>query len=53
LRDVEVGADRKRDGDREIAISGRLAVHVEHVLDKRRQVSPCGAGLRDRTRTGG
>src|SRR5262249_60518968 len=33
LRDVEVGADRERDGYGEIAIPGRLAVHVEHILD--------------------
>jgi hypothetical protein len=33
LRNVEVGADPERDGDREIAVAGRLAVHVEHVLD--------------------
>src|SRR5262249_43903971 len=33
LRDVEVGADPESDRDREIAVAGRLTVHVEHVLD--------------------
>src|SRR5207249_9170336 len=33
LRDVEVGAEREGDGELQIAVGGRLAVHVEHVLD--------------------
>ena len=33
LRDVEVGADTESDGDRELAVAGRLAAHVEHVFD--------------------
>ena len=33
LRDVEVGADPERHGDRELAVAGGLAAHVEHVLD--------------------
>ena len=32
LRDVEIGADAERDRYGEIAVAGRLAVHVEHVL---------------------
>ena len=33
LRDVEVGAEREGDGELQIAVGRRLAVHVEHVLD--------------------
>ena len=33
LRDVEVGAEREGDGELQIAVGGRLAVHIEHVLD--------------------
>ena len=33
LRHVEVGSDPERHGDRELAVAGRLAVDVEHVLD--------------------
>src|SRR5215467_5103856 len=33
LRDVEVSADLERDGNREVAVPGRLTAHVEHVLD--------------------
>ena len=33
LRHVEVGADSERDRDGELAVAGRLAAHVEHVLD--------------------
>jgi len=33
LRDVEVGAEREGDGELQIAVGGRLAVHVEHILD--------------------
>ena len=33
LRGVEIGAEREGDGDRELAVAGRLRGHVEHVLD--------------------
>ena len=33
LRDVQVGADPEGHRDRELAVAGRLAAHVEHVLD--------------------
>ena len=33
LRDIEVGPDPERDGDGELAVAGRLARHVDHVLD--------------------
>jgi hypothetical protein len=33
LRDVEVGPDPEGHGHRELAVAGRLAVHVQHVLD--------------------
>src|SRR6516225_394435 len=33
LRDVEVSADLERDGNREVAVPGRLTAHVEHVFD--------------------
>src|SRR6478672_63531 len=30
---VEIGAELEGDGDGELAVRGRLAVHVQHVLD--------------------
>ena len=33
LRGVEVGPEREGDGERELAVAGRLADHVEHVVD--------------------
>ena len=33
LRDVQVGADPEGHRDGELAVAGRLAAHVEHVLD--------------------
>ncbi len=33
LRDIEVGTERKGDGELQITIGGRLTVHIEHVLD--------------------
>ncbi len=33
LRDVEVRADRERNGDGDLAVPGGLAAHVDHVLD--------------------
>ena len=33
LRDIEVGTERKGDGELQITVGGRLTVHIEHVLD--------------------
>ena len=33
LRDIEIGAEREGDGELQIPVGGRLAAHVEHVLD--------------------
>ena len=33
LRDVEIGADPEGHGDGELAVAGRLAVDIDHVLD--------------------
>ena len=33
LRRIEVGAELEGDGERELAVAGRLRRHVEHVLD--------------------
>src|SRR5215831_10699969 len=51
LRDVEVSADLERDGNREVAVPGRLTAHVEHVLDAvdllfERRRDGAGDGLR-------
>jgi hypothetical protein len=55
--DVDVSADLERDCSREVTIPGRLAAHVEHVLDTvdllfERRGDRAGHGVRRRPRIG-